>query len=67
MADKTSKRINGATPNGGSYAIAYFRDKDGQPCSESKAVRIEIVEYTDKGDEICRTYGSTSNGAGKHG
>ena len=54
--EQFSKRIDGATPNGGQYSILYFRDKDGCPCVENKATTVEAVEYTSYGDELFRTH-----------
>lgn len=52
----TQERINHPTPNGGGYSIGYFKDKDGNPCQKSKAVAIEIVEFSEDDQEITRTY-----------
>lgn len=54
--EQFSKRIDGATPNGGQYSILYFRDNDGRPCVEKKAATVEAVEYTSDGDELFRTH-----------
>ncbi len=43
---KSPRRVEGPTPNGGAYAIAYVRD-DGS---------IEIVEFDRDGRAIARTY-----------
>ena len=53
---KTSKRIDEPTPNGGSYSVAYFRDRNGKPCSEKDAVKLEIIEYDENNNQIARTY-----------
>jgi hypothetical protein len=45
-AIKKPERIEGPTPNGGAYAIAYTHD-DGS---------MEIVEFNALGEEIARTY-----------
>jgi hypothetical protein len=45
-AIKKPERIEGPTPNGGAYAIAYAYD-DGS---------MEIVEFNAQGEEIARTY-----------
>jgi hypothetical protein len=39
-------RIEGPTPNGGAYAIAYTHDD----------ASMEIVEFNAQGEEIARTY-----------
>lgn len=56
MAKETfSERINGRTPNGGAYAVAYFMDDKGGRCDKAVARRMEIVEYDDKDVVIART------------
>jgi hypothetical protein len=52
----TQERIDGPTPNGGVYSIAYFSDDDGKPTSKQKATRMEIVEFDGNGNEVFRTY-----------
>ena len=47
----------GATPNGGSYSVAYYHDKEGNPCPKEKATSVNIVEYTEEGERINETYG----------
>lgn len=54
---KTSKRVDGPTPNGGTYMIAYFRDSSGNACSEKDASKVEIVEFESDNNAIARTYG----------
>ena len=54
---ETFKRIDEATPNGGTYSIIYYRDGDGHPCSEARACSCEIVEYDAADTPIHRTYG----------
>lgn len=58
MNDKFQERINGSTPHGGSYLVAYFRDATGSPCVKEKAKTIEIVEYASDDSPLFRTYGS---------
>jgi len=53
---ETSERRDGATPNGGIYSIAYYRDADGTPTTKDQAAEIEIVEYAADGREVFRTY-----------
>lgn len=60
--EQNFKRIDGATPNGGQYAILYFRDNNGRPCSESKAATVEAVEYSADDVELFRTYAIVNNG-----
>jgi hypothetical protein len=54
MADETEERVDGPTPNGGAYSIAYFRDAEGNPCQ--KAGAAEIVEFDAKGEAVHRSY-----------
>ena len=56
MAEETFLRMEGPTPKGGVYAIAFFRDNKGSPTSKLKATQIEIVEYDAKGNGFYRTY-----------
>lgn len=58
MSNDCFERVDGPTPNGGAYAIAYFRDSDGKPCPKDKAKTMEIVEYDEKGNDLFRTYGT---------
>ena len=44
------ERVDGATPNGGDYSIAYYYDKKHIPCKKQDAYIKVIVEYT-KDDE----------------
>lgn len=53
---KTSRRINELTPNGGAYSVTYFKDAEGKPCTEKKAVRFEIVEYDESDNPFNRIY-----------
>ena len=50
------KRIDEPTPNGGAYSVIYFKDKDGNPCSESAAKHFEIIEYDENNEPIMHTY-----------
>jgi len=56
MADKYSKRIDGPTPNGGSYSIAYFRTESGMRTTEDKSKITEIVEFDNNNEVIMRSY-----------
>lgn len=56
MTIKKSKRIDEPTPNGGSYSVTFFKNKEGKPCAEKDAVRFEIVEYDEQDNPIARTY-----------
>ena len=52
----TRESSDGATPNGGTYAIAYFRDEHGNPCPKARAAAMEIVEFDANDKAIFRTY-----------
>ena len=52
----TSEVHRGKTPNGGDYSVAYFFDKDEQPCKREAAKRINIVEYTLDGIRVNECY-----------
>lgn len=53
---RTQTRTNGPTPNGGAYAIAYWQDAKGDPTPQERAVKAEIIEFTQQGKEVQRTY-----------
>ena len=53
-----SERHDHKTPSGGDYSIAYFYDKNGNPCERKDAYRINIVEYTKDGERINEVYGA---------
>lgn len=53
---ETRQRTEGPTPNGGQYAVAYFRDAQGNPCARDQAQGIEVIEYDKDGNAIFRTY-----------
>jgi hypothetical protein len=57
---EVSERVDKPTPNGGDYSIAYFYDKDRQPCSKADAVYIDIVEYTKDGKRVNEAHGRVS-------
>lgn len=50
-----SERVNSPTPNGGVYSIAYFYDKNGNPCIKRIAARIVIAEFDSKDNTIQTT------------
>lgn len=52
----TPERIDGPTPDGGDYSIAYFRDAEGNPCPRAEAAEVEVVEFSADGEQINRTY-----------
>ena len=51
-----TERGDGPTINGGAYSIAYYYDKEGNPCKKEIAARVNIVEYTENGDRLNETY-----------
>jgi hypothetical protein len=53
----TQERIEGPTPGGGAYAMAFFMDIAGQPTTKEKAYMVEIVEFDKKGRTINHTLG----------
>ena len=56
------ERTEGPTPNGGSYAIAYF-SRDRIPVDKSVATEVEIVEHDAQGGVVFRTYGKLTGSA----
>ena len=50
--NKCQIRIDGPTPNGGAYSIAYYYDKNGNPCDVSTGILGQIVEYDKNGKSI---------------
>lgn len=52
-----TERIEGKTPSGGDYSIAYYYDAQRNPCSKHKAVFVNIVEYTKAGNRVNECYG----------
>jgi hypothetical protein len=51
-AERTPERIDGPTPNGGTYALVFVHD-DGT---------VEIVEYDDQDQVLVRTYSPPPQG-----
>jgi len=45
------------TPSGAAYSIARYLDADG-PADKDDAVRVELTEYDQNGNEVNRTYGT---------
>jgi hypothetical protein len=56
MADETSERRDGPTPNGGVYSVANFLDAEGKPCPKAEAIGMEILEYDADDRCVGRTY-----------
>ena len=53
---KNYKRIEGVTPNGGAYSVAYYFNRNNEPCLPQKAYRVEIIEYDKDNNRINITY-----------
>ena len=58
MDDMSFERVEGPTPDGYAYSIAFFRDTNNRPVPKSRAVNIEIVEYDENDEAMKRTYGA---------
>lgn len=58
----TEQRIDGGTPNGGTYAIAQFFDASRKPAPKARARLVEITEYSAQDKAIFTTYGRLKNG-----
>ena len=56
-----SERVDGETPYGGAYSIAYFYDEEHKPCRKSDAVYVHIHIYNDKDERINEVYGDVRN------
>lgn len=41
-----TERIEGPTPNGGDYAIAYYQDENGELVDKDKASQVTIAEFS---------------------
>ncbi len=54
MANQT--RTEGPTPNGGAYSIAYWFDDNNNPVDKEQAQKAEIIEFSNNGQQISRTY-----------
>lgn len=54
-----NRRIDGPTPNGGVYSVAYY-SKDGQPAERDVATEVEYCEFDAADNCIFRTYGRLS-------
>ncbi len=55
------ERVEGPTPNGGEYAIAYFKGAEGQPVDKEDAVSVEITEFDAEGKSVFRTYADVTS------
>lgn len=50
-----TERVDGPTPNGGDYSIAYYYDEQNRPCKKAVAYLVNIVEYTKDGEYVNST------------
>lgn len=62
--DDTRERSEGPTPNGGAYAIAYYRDEEGAPAPKATAAAVEIVEFDADDRPVFRTYATLRSAPG---
>lgn len=53
--DGETERVDGHTPNGGDYSIAYYYDKENRPCKKAVAYLVNIVEYKGDGEYVNST------------
>lgn len=53
--DNTSNRVEGPTPHGGAYSIAYFLDELHKPCPKPDASFVRVIEYAKDGTEVAST------------
>ena len=56
-----TERQEGSTPLGGDYSIAYFYDKDHNPCEKKDAKYMNIVIYNNDGTRVNEVYGACSD------
>ncbi|HEY9633154.1 MAG TPA: hypothetical protein V6D14_07100 [Coleofasciculaceae cyanobacterium] len=56
MINPTKTLASGPTPNGGAYAIAYWQDRQGNPTTLDKALKVKVVEFDANDRAICLTY-----------
>lgn len=47
-----SREVVGKTPHGGVKMVAFFFDKNGNPCIEQDAAVVLIYEYDKEGNVI---------------
>lgn len=50
-----SRRIDGATPHGGAYTFAHFRDDDFRLVEKDAATCVELVEYDENDQPLFST------------
>ena len=51
-----TERHDNPTPSGGDYSVAFYYDKNGEPCKKEDAVRVNVVEYKKGGIRINEVY-----------
>ena len=49
------ERVDGPTPNGGDYSVAYYYDEKDRPCKKAVAYLVNIVEYKNNGEYVNST------------
>ena len=60
QANLTQERIDGPTPTGGAYSIAYYLDKNRNLVPKKLAERMDILEFDKDGQCIRVISGYTS-------
>jgi hypothetical protein len=53
---KFQTRVDEPTPNGGAYSIAYWQNANGEPALPEDATGAEIIEFSESGEQVFRTY-----------
>jgi hypothetical protein len=51
-----SERVDGPTPHGGAYTVAYYADAEGNPAPKTRAARAEVHEFTEAGKRVHTAY-----------
>lgn len=52
----TQERLDGETPAGGTYSIAYYLNEKNEPCDKSVAKKVNVVEYDKDDNRITESY-----------
>ena len=60
------ERIEGPTPNGGSYAECHYFDSEGHVVEKKYAKNVIISEFDSEGHLICETNGFFENNESKN-
>ncbi len=61
----TTDRVDGLTPNGGSYSVAFYHDGEGNERDADEATHVSIVEYDYAGRRIAETHGEIERRRGE--